>query len=98
MARIPSASAPTATLPKPSRACPQPVEQLICEPKKLLEVPGIGRSMAEKLQEICKQGKLSLHTQLLEKYQPSMLELLKIQGLGPKTISLIWSAYKISDL
>lgn len=77
---------------------PQPVEQLICEPKKLLEVPGIGKSLAEKLQEICKNGKLSLHTQLLEKYHPSMLELLKIQGLGPKTISLIWSAYKVSDL
>jgi len=77
---------------------PQAVEQLICEPKKLLEVPGIGKSMAEKLQEICKEGKLSLHSQLLEKYRPSMLELLKIQGLGPKTISLIWSAYKVSDL
>lgn len=77
---------------------PQPVEQLICEPKKLLEVPGIGKSMAEKLQEICREGKLSLHTQLLEKYHPSMLELLKIQGLGPKTISLIWSAHKVSDL
>jgi DNA polymerase (family 10) len=77
---------------------PQPVEQLVCAPKKLLEVPGIGKSMAEKLQEICKNGKLSLHTQLLEKYQPSMLELLKIQGLGPKTIALIWSAYKVSDL
>ena len=77
---------------------PQPVEQLICEPKKLLAVPGIGKSMAEKLQEICKQGKLTLHSQLLEKYRPSMLELLKIQGLGPKTISLIWSAYKVSDL
>jgi DNA polymerase (family 10) len=77
---------------------PQAIEQLVCEPKKLLEVPGIGKSMAEKLQEICKQGKLSLHAQLLEKYHPSMLELLKIQGLGPKTIALIWSAYKISDL
>ena len=77
---------------------PQPVEQLICEPKKLLQVPGIGKSMAEKLQEICHAGKLSLHSQLLEKYHPSMLELLKIQGLGPKTISLIWSAYKVSDL
>jgi DNA polymerase (family X) len=77
---------------------PQSVEQLVSEPKKLLEVPGIGKSMAEKLQEICKQGKLSLHSQLLEKYHPSMLELLKIQGLGPKTISLIWSAYKVSDL
>jgi DNA polymerase (family 10) len=77
---------------------PQPVQQLICEPKKLLEVPGIGKSMAEKLQEICKQGKLTLHSQLLEKYHPSMLELLRIQGLGPKTISLIWSAYKVHDL
>src|SRR2546430_7909736 len=27
-----------------------------------------------------------------------MLDLLKIQGLGPKTISLIWSAYQVSDL
>jgi DNA polymerase (family X) len=79
-------------------ALPQPVEQLICEPKRLLEVPGIGKSMAGKLQEICQQGKLSLHAQLLEKYHPSMLELLKIQGLGPKTISLIWSAHKVSDL
>src|SRR5512146_625660 len=77
---------------------PQPVEQLICEPKKLLEVPGIGKSMAGKLEEICKGGKLTLHAHLLEKYHPSMLELLKIQGLGPKTISLIWSAYKVSDL
>src|SRR3984957_4917999 len=27
-----------------------------------------------------------------------MLQLLKIQGLGPKTIALIWSAYQVSDL
>src|SRR5580765_6052858 len=27
-----------------------------------------------------------------------MLQLLKIQGLGPKTIALIWSSYKICDL
>src|SRR5512146_2691204 len=77
---------------------PQPVEQLICEPKKLLEVPGIGKSMAGKLEEICKGGKLTLHAHLLEKYHPTMRELLKNQGLGPKTISLIWSAYKVSDL
>ena len=35
---------------------------------------------------------------MLKKYRPSMLELLKIQGLGPKTIALIWSAYQVSDL
>jgi DNA polymerase (family 10) len=76
----------------------QSLEQLVCEPKKLLEIPGIGKRMAENIQEICREGKLKLHAELLEKYRPSMLELLKIQGLGPKTISLIWSAYKVADL
>jgi len=50
------------------------------------------------LQEMLKEGRLAIHTQMLEKYRPSMLELLKIQGLGPKTIALIWSAYKVSDV
>src|SRR6202034_151675 len=45
-----------------------------------------------------KDGKIAAHAELLQKYRPSMLELLKIQGLGPKTIALIWSAYQISDL
>jgi DNA polymerase (family 10) len=45
-----------------------------------------------------REGKLPLHAELLKKYRPSMLELLKIQGLGPKTIALIWSAYHVSDV
>ena len=79
-------------------ALSQQVAELIQDPKKLLEVPGIGKSMCAHLQEIFREGKLSLHTELLEKYRPSMLELLKIQGLGPKTIALLWSAYQVSDL
>lgn len=79
-------------------ALPQQVEELISEPKKLLEIPGIGKGMCANLQEIFKEGKLKLHTELLEKYRPSMLELLKIQGLGPKTIALLWSAHQVCDL
>ena len=41
---------------------------------------------------------MAVHAEMLKKYRPSMLELLKIQGLGPKTISLIWSAYQVCDL
>ncbi len=77
---------------------PQQVADLIAEPKKLLEVPGIGKGMLTHLQEILQEGRLSVHADLLKKYRPSMLELLKIQGLGPKTISLIWSAYQVCDL
>jgi DNA polymerase (family 10) len=76
----------------------QPVWGLIPEPKKLLEIPGIGKGMSGHLKELYENGRIELHARLLEKYQPSMLELLKIQGLGPKTIALLWSAYQVCDL
>ncbi|HLH06688.1 MAG TPA: DNA polymerase/3'-5' exonuclease PolX [Terriglobales bacterium] len=74
------------------------VEKLICEPKKLLEVPGIGKGMLANLKEICEQGDLTVRRELLTKYRPSMLELLKISGLGPKTIALLWSAFQVADV
>ncbi len=77
---------------------PQQVSTLISEPKKLLEVPGIGKGMLANLQQLFKDGTIEAHSDMLKKYRPSMLELLKIQGLGPKTISLIWSAYQVCDL
>src|SRR5262249_12210657 len=73
-------------------AQPQQMSGLISEPKKILEIPGIGKGMLTNLQAMFKEGKLALHAELLKKYRPSMLELLKIQGLGPKTIALIWNA------
>ncbi len=79
-------------------ALPQQVVDLIPEPKKLLEVPGIGKGMLLNLQQLLGEGRLEVHAELLKKYHPSMLELFKIQGLGPKTIALIWSAYQVSDL
>jgi DNA polymerase (family X) len=76
----------------------QQIADLINEPKKVLAIPGIGKGMLVNMQEMFKEGKLSLHAELLKKYRPTMLDLLKIQGLGPKTIALIWSAYQVSDL
>src|SRR5690242_13018009 len=54
--------------------------------------------MLTNLKEMLSQGKLTLHADLLKKYRPSMLQLLRVQGLGPKTIALIWSAYQVCDL
>jgi len=79
-------------------ALPQQVADLIGEPKKLLEIHGIGKGMQANLLQLFKEGSIEAHAELLKKYRPSMLELLKIQGLGPKTIALIWSAYQVSDL
>jgi DNA polymerase (family X) len=79
-------------------ALPQQIADLIEEPKKLLEIQGIGKGMQANLLQLFKEGRIEAHTELLKKYRPSMLELLKIQGLGPKTIALIWSAHQVSDL
>jgi DNA polymerase (family 10) len=79
-------------------AQPQQIVDLIDEPKKILEIPGIGKGMLTNLREMFKEGRLGLHAELLNKYRPSMLDLLKIQGLGPKTIGLIWSAYQVCDV
>jgi DNA polymerase (family 10) len=74
------------------------IKDMIAEPKKVLAIAGIGKGMLANLQELLTQGKLTLQAELLAKYHPSMLQLLKVQGLGPKTIALIWSAYKVCDL
>ena len=77
---------------------PQRIADLIADPKKILAIPGIGKGMLTNLQEILQGGRLAVHAQLLEKYHPSMLQLLKIQGLGPKTIALIWNHFNVSDI
>jgi DNA polymerase (family X) len=74
------------------------IRDIIGEPKKVLAIPGIGKGMLLNLQELLRDGRLSMQAELLKKYHPSMLQLLKIQGLGPKTIALIWSAYQVCDV
>src|SRR5271165_1753586 len=74
------------------------IKQLIADPMQVLAISGIGKSMLANLKELFQDGKLAVQTELLEKYHPSMLQLLKIQGLGPKTIKLIWDAYQVSDV
>src|SRR5882757_343695 len=76
----------------------QQISEIIGEPKKVLAIQGIGKGMLVNMQELFKEGKLSVHADLLKKYRPSMLELLKIQGLGPRTIALIWNAFQVSDV
>src|ERR1700728_333300 len=74
------------------------IKDIITEPKKVLAIPGIGKGMLVNLQELFKDGSLTVQADLLKKYHPSMLQLLKIQGLGPKTISLIWSSHQVCDV
>ena len=68
------------------------------EPKKLLEISGIGKGMAANILEIEKAGTLPLREELLAKYKPSMLELLKLPGMGPKSVALFWETLQVCDI
>ncbi len=59
---------------------------------RLLAIDGIGKSMAAHLQTIAATGQLPLREELLAKYGAGVLELLKLPGMGPKTVALFWDA------
>jgi DNA polymerase (family X) len=76
----------------------QQLSDIYQDQKALLAIPGIGKGMAANIRDIFTLGKLPLHEEMLQRFRPSMLELLKISGLGPKTIALIWDAFQVCDV
>ncbi|HXG31998.1 MAG TPA: DNA polymerase/3'-5' exonuclease PolX [Bryobacteraceae bacterium] len=78
---------------------PERVEDIVKNPnRKLTDIPGIGKGLATVIEEILERGSFERRDKLLEKYPPTALELLKIQGLGPKSIALIWEHYRVSTI
>jgi DNA polymerase (family 10) len=86
------------------RNCASAIESLperiedIAKEGKLTGIPGIGKGLASAIDEILKRGSFERRDLLLTKYPPTALELLKIQGLGPKTIALLWEHYRVSTI
>jgi len=71
---------------------------LVAEPKQLLAIAGIGKAMAANIVELVNTGTMPLREELLLKYKPTMLELLRLPGMGPKTVALVWSALQVADI
>ena len=65
---------------------------------RLLAIPGIGKGMAANLQAIATTGSMPLRDELLAKYGSGLLELLKLPGMGPKTVALLWDTAQIASI
>jgi DNA polymerase (family X) len=75
------------------------VEDILKDPQRsVTEIPGIGKGIAGALAELVERGSFERRDQLLEKYPPTALEMLRIQGLGPKSIRAIWEHFRVSTL
>ncbi len=66
--------------------------------RKLTELPGIGKNIAEKIEEILETGQLSYLEELEKEYPIDMDSLLAIEGIGPRTIKILYEKLKIKNL
>jgi DNA polymerase (family 10) len=61
-------------------------------------IPGIGRDLAAKLGELIETGAIPYHQELLQEFPPTILDLLRLQGVGPKTVALLYHGLGIRTL
>ena len=78
---------------------PERIAEIARNPeRKLTDIAGIGKGIASIIVEILERKSFERRDQLLEKYPPTALELLKIQGLGPKSIAILIEHLRISTV
>jgi DNA polymerase (family 10) len=78
---------------------PERVQDIVLDPaRKVTDIPGIGKGLAHVLSEIAQRGSFERRDEMLGRYPASVLELLKIQGLGPKSIALLYEHHGVKTV
>ena len=69
-----------------------------CTDEQLRAIPGIGKDLAAKIREIADTGDSRYHRELLEQFPPTILDLLHLQGVGPKTVAMLYAQLGIKTI
>src|SRR5262245_31038427 len=64
----------------------------------LREIPGIGKDLAARIREIADTGATDYHRELVAEFPPTVLDLLHLQGVGPKTVAMLYRELGIRTL
>lgn len=65
---------------------------------ELKAIPGVGKAIAQNIEEYLTTGKVEVHGKLVTETPPGLVELLKISGLGPKTIFRLHEELNVSSI
>ncbi|MFM9995056.1 MAG: DNA polymerase/3'-5' exonuclease PolX [Phycisphaerales bacterium] len=74
------------------------VAALAADRAELLDVPGIGPKIADKVIEFVTTGRIREYDEYLKKVPAGLLALLNVPGLGPKTVRLLWTERGVTDV
>jgi DNA polymerase (family 10) len=64
----------------------------------LRQIPGIGKDLAARIREIAETGDADYHRELLAEFPPTILDLLRLQGVGPKTVATLYRELGVRSL
>ncbi|BAB60012.1 DNA-dependent DNA polymerase family X [Thermoplasma volcanium GSS1] len=64
----------------------------------LLSIPGIGKGIADKIVEYINSGSIQKYEDLKKKYPIDFISLMKIEGLGPKKLAVLYQALGITNV
>ncbi|MCB9432554.1 MAG: DNA polymerase/3'-5' exonuclease PolX [Ardenticatenaceae bacterium] len=65
---------------------------------ELTDLPGIGQTLADKIEEMLTTGKLEFFERLAQEIPPSLVELLRVEGLGPKRVKQIYDELGVTTI
>ena len=66
--------------------------------KALLQIPGVGKNIAEHIEEYLKTGRMKINEEFKKRLPVNMDELLRIEGLGPKKIKALYQKLGIRNV
>lgn len=66
--------------------------------KEIAQISGIGEAISKKIIEIISTGTMKVLKDLILKTPPGIFEMLKIKGIGPKKIAIIWREMGIQNI
>lgn len=64
----------------------------------LTEIPGIGKTLADKIEEMLTTGKLEFYERLAQEIPPTLVDLLRVEGLGPKRVKQVYETLGVTTL
>ena len=65
---------------------------------KLTDIPNIGKTLADKIEEMLETGRLKFYDELAKEIPPGLVDIMRLNGVGPKKAYLFWKALGITDI
>ncbi|MEK7481609.1 MAG: DNA polymerase/3'-5' exonuclease PolX [Patescibacteria group bacterium] len=66
--------------------------------KGLMDIPGVGKELALKIEKLVRRGRLDFYTKLRKEVPAGLLEIMELEGMGPKKTQFVWKKFHVKTV